>query len=131
MSKRKRRALIFPLLVRTIGVKQWQCPCCGYFNETRVSHLSWQVRCTYRACRARFAHGEVFWRLPNGNNKLRPFDTVIPVGFPDPELPLQSAPIGGIYDRQRVNRLVDLCEDTSAENTLEYEPSPRMVKVKD
>jgi len=60
-----------------------------------------------------------------------PTDIVIPVGFPDPELPLQPTIIGGVYDRRRVNRLADLSEDMSAENTLEYEHSPRMVKVKD
>ena len=60
-----------------------------------------------------------------------PVDIVIPVGFPDPELPLQPTIIGGVYDRRRVNRLVDLSEGEGAENTLEFEIAPRMVKVGD
>jgi hypothetical protein len=66
---------------RICGVVDWTCAWCGHLNRSRVTRLTWQVKCTGKPCRKKFNIGVTLHELPHsGHHTLPPPDIAMPVG---------------------------------------------------
>jgi len=77
MPHTTRREVKYQLRTQHQGKMWWTCPFCGQLNLHRLTRDTWLLQCGASICLKRYAHGDVFWTLPDGR-RLPPVDITIP-----------------------------------------------------